>query len=69
VLPIANLYHAAQSGKIHENDLVLVYTIGSASTAAATVIRWGEVAVGPVPSLSEPQSAVRSVEDKIPVTR
>lgn len=69
VLPIANLYHAAQSGKIHENDLVLVYTIGSASTAAATVMRWGEVAVGPVPSLSEPQSAVRSVEDKIPVTR
>jgi 3-oxoacyl-[acyl-carrier-protein] synthase-3 len=69
VLPIANLYHGAQSGKIHENDLVLVYTIGSASTAAATVIRWGEVALGSMPSLSESQSAVKNTEDKILVTR
>lgn len=45
VLPIANLYHAAQSQKIKENDLVMVYTIGSASTAAATVMRWGDVQV------------------------
>lgn len=50
VLPITNLYHAAQSGKISENDLVLVYTIGSASTAAATVMCWGDVALGPVPA-------------------
>lgn len=50
VLPIANLYHAAQSGKIRENNLVLVYTIGSASTAAATVMRWGNVALAPVPA-------------------
>lgn len=69
VLPIANLYHAAQSGKIHENDLVLVYTIGSASTAAATVMRWGEVALGSMPSLSESQSAVKNTEDFILVTR
>lgn len=50
VLPIANLYHAAQSQKIRENDLVMVYTIGSASTAAATVMRWGDVKLGPVPT-------------------
>lgn len=50
VLPITNLYHAAQAGKIQENNLVLVYTIGSASTAAATVMRWGDVAVGSVPA-------------------
>ncbi len=50
VLPIANLYHAAQSQKIRENDLVMVYTIGSASTAAATVMRWGDVKLGPVPA-------------------
>jgi 3-oxoacyl-[acyl-carrier-protein] synthase-3 len=46
VLPIANLYHGARSGKISKNNLVLVYTVGSASTAAATVMRWGDVALG-----------------------
>ncbi|MEA5502854.1 3-oxoacyl-ACP synthase III family protein [Halotia wernerae UHCC 0503] len=50
VLPIANLYYGVQSGKIQENDLVLVYTIGSASTAAATVMRWGDVRLGSVPA-------------------
>ncbi|MDZ8069331.1 MAG: 3-oxoacyl-ACP synthase III family protein [Nostoc sp. DedQUE08] len=50
VLPIANLYYGAQSKKIRENDLVLVYTIGSASTAAATVMRWGEVKLGTLPA-------------------
>jgi 3-oxoacyl-[acyl-carrier-protein] synthase III/acyl carrier protein len=54
VFAIANLYHAAQTGKIRENDLVLVYTNGAAATAAATVMRWGDVALGsaPVPPLS-----------------
>ena len=55
--PFANLYHAAQWGKIQENDLVLVYTMGSSSNGAATVMRWGQVALGPAPapavSLSE----------------
>ncbi|MBD2775788.1 non-ribosomal peptide synthetase [Iningainema tapete] len=50
VLPIANLYHAAQSGKIRENDLVLVYTIGAAATAAATVMRWGDAKLGTNPA-------------------
>lgn len=50
VLPIASLYHAAQSGQIQENDLVLVYTIGSASNAVATVMRWGDVKLGPLPA-------------------
>jgi 3-oxoacyl-[acyl-carrier-protein] synthase-3 len=50
VLAIANLYHAAQAGKIRENDLVLVYTKGAAATAAATVMRWGDVALGAVPA-------------------
>lgn len=43
VLPIANLYHAARSGKLQENDLVLVYTNGAGATAGATVMRWGDV--------------------------
>lgn len=50
VFAIANLYHAAQAGKIRENDLVLVYTNGAAATAAATVMRWGDVVLGSVPA-------------------
>lgn len=54
VLPVANLYHAAQSGKLRENDLVLVYTNGAGATAGAIVMRWGDVAlgVGPAPPIS-----------------
>jgi 3-oxoacyl-[acyl-carrier-protein] synthase-3 len=51
-LPAVTLYHAAQSGKIRENDLVLVYTVGSVSTAGAVVMRWGDVALGPAPAPS-----------------
>lgn len=50
VFAIANLYHAAQRGKIRENDLILVYTNGAAATAAAMVMRWGDVALGSVPA-------------------
>jgi 3-oxoacyl-[acyl-carrier-protein] synthase-3 len=55
VSAIANLYHAAHSGKIRENDLVLVYTNGAAATAAAIVMRWGNVTLGtpPAPPLSD----------------
>ncbi|MGF2037462.1 MAG: 3-oxoacyl-[acyl-carrier-protein] synthase III C-terminal domain-containing protein [Nostoc sp. CmiVER01] len=57
VLPIANLYHAAAVGKISENNLVLVYTNGAAATAAAVVMRWGDVGLGQVPA---PPISVRS---------
>ncbi|NEO80020.1 3-oxoacyl-[acyl-carrier-protein] synthase III C-terminal domain-containing protein [Moorena sp. SIO4G3] len=50
VLPLANLYHAAASGKIRENDLVLVYAIGSVSNAGAVIMRWGDVALGTAPA-------------------
>jgi len=50
VFAIANLYHAAQVGKIRENDLVLVYTNGATATAAAMVMRWGDVALGSAPA-------------------
>lgn len=50
MLPLANLYHGAESGKIRKNDLVLVYNIGSVSNAGATVMRWGDVALGPAPA-------------------
>lgn len=62
VLPISNLYHAAQAGKIRENDLVLVYTNGATATAAATVMRWGDVALGSVPA---PPISVTQEDEKI----
>jgi 3-oxoacyl-[acyl-carrier-protein] synthase III len=46
VFPLANLYHAAASGKIRPDDLVLVYANGAGATAAAMVMRWGDVALG-----------------------
>ncbi|MEM7760801.1 MAG: 3-oxoacyl-[acyl-carrier-protein] synthase III C-terminal domain-containing protein, partial [Cyanobacteria bacterium P01_A01_bin.40] len=50
VFLIANLYHAAQSGRLRENDLVLVYTNGAGATAGAMIMRWGNVALGEVPA-------------------
>lgn len=64
VLPIVNMYYGAQMGKVKENDLVLVYTIGSASTAAATVMRWGDVKLGPLPA---PAVSSNQQEDKMPL--
>ncbi|HLO52360.1 MAG TPA: 3-oxoacyl-[acyl-carrier-protein] synthase III C-terminal domain-containing protein [Kamptonema sp.] len=49
---IAHLYHAAQAGKIYENDLILVYNHGFVGSAAAMVVRWGDVALGPTSSTS-----------------
>ncbi|MBH8552288.1 3-oxoacyl-ACP synthase III family protein [Nostocaceae cyanobacterium CENA357] len=65
MLPIANLYHGAQLGKIHENDLVLVYTIGSVSNAAATVMRWGNVALGSAPVTSTNLTVDTELRSKI----
>jgi 3-oxoacyl-[acyl-carrier-protein] synthase III len=62
-LTLANMYHAAQLGKIRENDLVLIYGFGAASSASASVIRWGEVALGPDP-LKKPDLMVKESKDK-----
>jgi 3-oxoacyl-[acyl-carrier-protein] synthase-3 len=64
VLPIVNLYYGAQMGKVNEDDLVLAYTIGSASTAAATVMRWGDVKLGPLPA---PAVYRNQQEERIPL--
>jgi 3-oxoacyl-[acyl-carrier-protein] synthase-3 len=53
VLMPANLYHAAAEGRIRKGDLVLLYSIGSVSSAGAVVIRWGDVALGPTPTPAE----------------
>lgn len=42
-LTVANLFHAVQMGKIRENDLILMYGFGAASSAGASVMRWGDV--------------------------
>jgi 3-oxoacyl-[acyl-carrier-protein] synthase-3 len=53
-LTTANLFHAAHERKIQKGDLVLLYAVGSVSTAGATVMRWGDVALGaPPPPSSE----------------
>ncbi|MBD2385490.1 3-oxoacyl-ACP synthase III family protein [Cylindrospermum sp. FACHB-282] len=63
MLPLANLYHGAEFGRIRENDLVLVYTIGSVSNAGASVMRWGDVALGPAPA---PPVSLNRQEHRIP---
>lgn len=49
VSTVASLYHATQLGKIRPNDLVLVYNHGFVASAAAVVMRWGDVALGDAP--------------------
>jgi len=41
-----NLFHAAAERKIARGDLVMLYAIGSVSSASAAVVRWGDVALG-----------------------
>ncbi len=41
-LMAANLHHAASNGRLQPGDLVLVYAVGSTSTAMAAVVRWGD---------------------------
>lgn len=45
----ANLHAAATQGRIAPGDRVLLYAVGSTSTAMAVIIEWGEVALGPTP--------------------
>jgi 3-oxoacyl-[acyl-carrier-protein] synthase-3 len=44
-----NLLHAAHWRKFVPGELVLMYTVGSVSSCCATVVRWGEVGLGPLP--------------------
>lgn len=48
LMPV-NLHHAALAGRLKPDDLVLLYSVGSASTAVASVVRWGSVALGAAP--------------------
>jgi 3-oxoacyl-[acyl-carrier-protein] synthase-3 len=44
-----NLYFAAAADRIRAGDVVLLFSIGSVSSAAAIVLRWGDVSLGPSP--------------------
>jgi 3-oxoacyl-[acyl-carrier-protein] synthase-3 len=48
LLPV-NLHEAAATGRIRPGDCVLLFTIGSVSSAASVVLRWGEIALSPLP--------------------
>lgn len=47
LLPV-NLHAADRTGRLRPGGLVLLYSVGSVSTASAAVLRWGDVAVGGV---------------------
>lgn len=47
-LTFTNLFHAAHRGLVARGDLVLLYVIGTTANAGAAVVRWGDVALGPI---------------------
>jgi 3-oxoacyl-[acyl-carrier-protein] synthase-3 len=49
--PAINMFFGAHEGKLSPGDLVMIYTVGSVSSAGALVLRWGDVALGPLPPL------------------
>lgn len=55
VLMPTNLFHAALERRIEPGDLVLLYVIGSVSSAGAMVVRWGDVKLGPAPEPGVPE--------------
>lgn len=48
-LTTGNLFHALYDKRIRPGDKVLVYSVGSLSSASAAVFRWGQTALGPLP--------------------
>jgi 3-oxoacyl-[acyl-carrier-protein] synthase-3 len=42
----ANLYALASTERIEPDDLVMLYSVGSVSSAGAVVVRWGEMELG-----------------------
>jgi 3-oxoacyl-[acyl-carrier-protein] synthase-3 len=44
----ANLHAAAAAGKIKRGDRIVLYAVGSVSSASAAIVRWGNPEVAPV---------------------
>lgn len=53
VSAMAALYHAAALKKIIKDDLVMIYSHGFSGSSVASIMRWGDVALGPAPTPSE----------------
>lgn len=47
---LLGLHHAAVWQDFRPGDLVLLYSAGGVSSRSAAVVRWGEVALGPLPA-------------------
>ena len=47
--PLVHLHHAAAAGRLKPGDQVLIYTVGSVSSAGAMVLEVGDWALGPHP--------------------
>lgn len=47
--PLVHLFHGLADERLESGDLLLLYTIGSTSTAGSMVVRVGDVACGPHP--------------------
>lgn len=54
-LPGVSLLHVARWDKIRRGDLILLYSVGSVSSCTAVVMRWGDVALGPLPQDASPE--------------
>lgn len=52
VLMPTNLYELARTKTLKPDDLVLLYSIGSVSSAGAVVMRWDEIALAPETTLA-----------------
>lgn len=65
VLWPVNLHHAASLGRPKKGDLVLLYSVGSVSSAGSVVMRWGDVGLGPLPD--RVRNDLAAVTDKIRV--
>lgn len=62
-LPGLTLHHAARWQNYRKGDLVMVYSVGSVSSCAAAVFRWGDVALGPLPEGAS-RELLRSLESE-----
>lgn len=49
LMPV-NLYHAARTNLLKPGQVVVLYSIGSVSSAGAIVMRWGDARLGPEPA-------------------
>jgi 3-oxoacyl-[acyl-carrier-protein] synthase-3 len=49
VLMPQNLFFGAHEKRLRPGRLALLHTVGSVSSASAAVLRWGDVALGPMP--------------------